>query len=67
MRLGYIATPLSLRAGSGYEGVMKPLLTRKEDGLYILDENGGTLLSLASEMGQEGVIELPVERGGRQP
>ena len=63
-RLAYMATPLSLRAGNGYEGVVKLLLTRKEADLEILDEEGGTLFSHAAETGQEGVIELPVEWGG---
>ena len=41
---------------------MKPLLTRKEADLEIPDEKGGILLSLATEMGQKGVIKLPVVR-----
>ena len=56
MRLAYIATPLSLRAGNGYEGAVKLLITRKEADLEIPDEKGGILLSLATEMGQKGVI-----------
>ena len=59
-----MATPLSLRTGNGYEGVVKLLLTRKEAEPEIPDEKGGTLLSHAAETGQAGVIELPVEWGG---
>lgn len=62
-----MATPLSLRTGNGYEGVVKLLLTREEADLEIPDEKGGTLLSHAAETGQEGVIELPVGWGVRQP
>ena len=67
MRAYMAATPLSLRTGNGYEGVVKLLLTRKEVDLEILDGKGGTLLLHAAETGQEGVIELLVEWGGRQP
>ena len=62
MRLAYITTPLLLRTGNGYEGVVKLLLTKKEADFEITDKKGGTLLSLAAELGQEGVIELPVVR-----
>lgn len=59
MRLDYMATPLSLRTGNGYEGVYEkrgwPRDSRRK---------GGTLFSRAAETGQEGAIELPVERGG---
>jgi len=56
IRLAYMATLLPLKAGNGYEGVVKLLLTRKEADPEIPDEKGGTLLSRAAEMEQEGSV-----------
>lgn len=64
MRLAYMTTPLSLRAGNGYEGVVKLLQYLREKRLTprFQTKKGRTLLLLAVEIGEEGAVKLLLGR-----
>jgi len=54
-------TPLSYVAGSGYEGIVKLLLERRDVKAYPSDSHGRTPLSFAAESGSVGVVKLLLE------
>ena len=64
---GWGHTPLMWAAESGYEGIVKLLLDRKEVNPDPRDHDGRTPLAYAAEGGHEGIVKLLLGREGVNP